>query len=93
MTMKPVIYLKNSSGKQWGDYMKNIILDPIWNEVTVTFSGSDRELMRFLREYFHKTVENAHKCNDNDVLITDTEIYMYKKSVYELCELLAAIGE
>lgn len=91
--MKRVIYLKSSSGKLWGDYMKNIKRDPKWNEVTVTFSGSDLLLMRFLREYFYETAENACKCNNNDVLITDAEIFKYKRSIYKLCELLAAIGE
>lgn len=91
--MKRVTYLKSSSGKPWGDYMKDIIRDLNFNEVTVTFSGSDLLLMRFLREYFYETAENAYKCNDNDVLITDVEIFKYKRSVYKLCELLEAIGE
>lgn len=93
MTMKRVICLKSSSGKPWGDYMKDIKRDIKWNEVTVTFSGSDLLLMRFLREYFYETAENARKCNDNDVLIMDTEIFKYKRLVYKLCELLEAIGE
>lgn len=93
MIMKRVICLKSSSGKLWGDYMKEIKRDIQRNEVTVTFSYSDLQLMRFLREYFYETAENAYKCNDNDVLIMDAEISKYHRSVYELCKLLAAIGE
>lgn len=91
--MKRVIFLKSSSGKLWGDDMIIKNIDPIWNKATVEFSGSDRDLLRFLHDYFYETAENAHMCNDNDVLIMNTEIFTYKRSVYKLCEMLDAIGE
>lgn len=91
--MKRVICLKSSSGKPWGDDMIIKNEDLIWNKVTVEFSGSDRELLKFLHDFFYETAENAYKCNNNDVLIMNTDIFKYKRSVYKLCELLDVIGE
>lgn len=73
--------------------MKIVSKDIKWNSVTVEFDGSDRLLMKFLHDFFYDTAENAHKCNDNDVLIMNAEIFKYKRSVYKLCELLDVIGK
>lgn len=89
--MKRVIFLKSSSGKLWGDSMKVINEDLKRNSITVEFNGSDRLLMKILHDFFYETAENAYKCNYNDVLIMNAEIFKYKRSVYKLCELLDAI--